>query len=258
MTDNRTPTLAAVLKAAIERAALSMWTMMPGKIVDWDPEIQKASVQPLTRIAVPGTEGEDLSESELVEDLPVISGVRVIFPRTKFAWIYLPVRPDTLCMLLFASRSIEKWLPVSDPGTDTYDPKDPRHHDLNDVVAIPGLYPFGMPIPDFDDWDLRIVNDSPDGGKTEIYLGGNTGDIVLIPSNFIQLGASVAAEPVLLGETLNGLLNDLAQAFVDNAATIVQTAAVPGPGVLNPAVVTALNVFISSLVNALCTKAKVT
>lgn len=56
---------------------------------------------------------------------------------------------------------------------------------------MPGLYPFGDPIPNVDPVDIRIVLLDENGNtRSELYLGGDTGDIVAIAENRVQLGSA--------------------------------------------------------------------
>jgi hypothetical protein len=81
---------------------------------------------------------------------------------------------------------------------------------------------------------------------------------VLLPSSngTIQLGSDPGDEPALLGETMNDELEALFQEFINAAPSFVTTGV--GPGVLNPAVVTALTTFIANLITTLTTKVRVT
>ena len=257
--EDRSPSFAKVIREAIDRVLRSTYTMMPGIVTAWNPESQTVDVQPLIRFAFPGAVvGEDTTEEDLLTDLPVLPGVPIVYPRSKYSRIYFRLDPGSKVMIVFSTFSLEKWLAGN--GAATVDPQDVRHHDLSDAVVVPGLYPgAGDPIPDFDDADVRIINEPPNGLRTEVGLGGDTGDVWLIPSDgdaVVQLGAKEAAEAVLLGETGIAELETLAQSFIDNASTLVQTGV--GPGVLSPTVATALQTFITNLANWLAEKAKVT
>jgi hypothetical protein len=258
--DQRTPNLASVIRRAIESALRSTYTMMPGRVESFDPDTQTANVQPLIRYAFPGqTVNETTTEEDLLTDLPVLPDVPILFPRSKSSTIYWRIDPGSLVMLVFGTFSLEKFL-VSNAETiasGTIDPQDPRHHDLSDAVAIPGLYPEADPIANFDPADIRLINEPEGGPRTEVKLGGDTGDVALIVDRYAQLGDEDADEFTLLGETAIADLQTLAQSFITNAATFVQVASTPGPGILNPTVVTDLGTFISSLAAWLTAKAKV-
>ncbi len=230
---------------------------MPGIVTAWNPDSQTVDVQPLLRHAFSGAVIDaDTTEEDLLTDLPVLPGLPIVYPRSKYSRIYFRLDPGSKVMLVFSTFSLEKWL--QGDGETTVDPQDVRKHDLSDAVAIPGLYPgAGDPIPDFDDADIRIINEPPGGSKTEIGLGGDTGDIFLVTEtgSFVNLGDQSAAEAAVLGDTAIAELQTMVQSFITNAASIVQTGV--GPGVLSPTVVTDLTTFIVNLTTWLATKVKV-
>lgn len=207
--ENRTPTLPNVLRRSVERMLRSVYTMIPGRVVSYDPETQKATITPLIRVPIPGAslDPNASSDDQFTEEIPDLVGVPIMFPRSKAARIYWPIYPDSLVMLVFSMYSLEKFL-VTDMSTGTVDPQDTRRHSLSDAVAIPGLYPFTDPIPDLDDDDVRIILESQHGKRVEIGLGGDTGDFFVIPDNLVQLGEKQAQEPAVLGDTLKQYITD--------------------------------------------------
>jgi hypothetical protein len=124
-----TPTLSEVLQKSIDQVLANVHTCLPGKIETYDDATGLASVQPLLKRKYTG-------EDESIE-LPVISGVPVVFSRTANAYLKLPVAAGDNVMLLFAERSIDKWLTKG----GVVEPGDPAKFSLNDAIAVPGLYP---------------------------------------------------------------------------------------------------------------------
>jgi hypothetical protein len=104
-------------------------TCLPGRIEGYDASKNKAEVQPLIQ--------KKYDNDQLVT-LPIIANVPVVFPRTATAGIFLPVARGDLVLLVFCQNSLDKWLVQG----GIVDPEDRRKHDLNDAIAIPGLYPF--------------------------------------------------------------------------------------------------------------------
>jgi hypothetical protein len=120
-----TPSLAKVLKDAIDSRLVEVHTAMPGVIVTYDPSKQQAQVQPsLKRKYADGT----------IEPLPPISNVPVVHPRGGGASILLPIASGDPCLLVFAERSLDNW--KSEGGIS--DPDDTRKHHLSDAFCIPG------------------------------------------------------------------------------------------------------------------------
>jgi len=261
------PTLANILQRAIELQLRGIFTMLPGRIESYDPATQLANVKPLLKVSIPGatTADGETTEAELSEELPIIPNVKVQFPRVRAAvsggtldaHMYFPVKAGAEVMLIFSMMSLDKW--SAGDGLDPIDPQDPRHHDLSDSIAIVGMYPDGTPISGLDDDDIRIVLDHPVGGRSEIGLGGDTGDAWLIPDPavacYAQLGEKDAAELGVLGETLHAKLYALLDSFKTNAAAIVNTGV--GPGSLNPTVLADIGTFLTGLADILCEKVKV-
>jgi hypothetical protein len=105
-----------------------MYTVLPGIIEKYDPELKQVSVKPLLKKSLAGTE----------LDLPVIENVPIIFPSTKKSLLAFPLSQGDGCLLLFSQRSLDDWL---SKGGNVL-PTDPRMFDLSDAIAIPGLFNF--------------------------------------------------------------------------------------------------------------------
>jgi hypothetical protein len=122
-------TLTKVISDAIENALSDLHTCLPGRIESYDEATGLAKVVPLLR-------RKYVKESAAVE-LPVISGVPVIFPRAGASWIKLPIKSGDYVLLVFAERSLDLWIERG----GSIDPEDSAKFSLNDAVAIPGIYP---------------------------------------------------------------------------------------------------------------------
>ena len=154
---NGKPELADVLLRALRNKLAEVNVAIPGIIDRYDPEQQRADVRPTIRRVY--SDGEE-------RDPPVIVDVPVLWPRSGGASLTFPVRRGDTVLLVVCDRSIERWITQ---GGDTRNPGDPRRHDLNDAVAIPGLVPFNEldPAAPADDVLLRFSGNelrlSPDG-----------------------------------------------------------------------------------------------
>ncbi len=141
--------LSEPLLRAIERAMIEMRVSLPARVEKYDETKQRADVKPLlNRRYADGEEAE----------LPVIAGVPVVWPRAGGAAMTMPVAKGDGVLLVFADRSIDRWL--ANGGQVT--PDDPRTHDLSDAVAIPGLAPFA---------DLGKAGPTPDSSAVVIWHG---------------------------------------------------------------------------------------
>lgn len=148
------PSLAKVLKDAIESRLVDVHTAMPGVIVSYDSSKQQAQVQPsLQRKFAGGT----------VSALPPISNVPVVHPRGGTASILLPIAAGDPCLLIFSERSLDNW--KSQGGIS--DPADTRKHHLSDAFCIPGGSAF---------------NGSVAGDSSDLIIKNGTSVITIKPS----------------------------------------------------------------------------
>lgn len=131
---SRTPTLSEIILNGVEQVLSNVHTSMPGRVESYDPAKQLAKVKPLFK-------RKYASEDQPVE-MPIISNVPVLFPRSESAFIRMPISAGDFVQLIFNERSINRWM---DSGEIT-DPQDPSKFDLNGAVAIVGLYPKSKPI----------------------------------------------------------------------------------------------------------------
>lgn len=184
---NRTPSLAEVIRAAIEQRLADVYTTIPGKIAKYDADTQKADVAPMLLRPLRDEDGNDLPS----ETLPVVPAVPVQFPRAdieggKF-FMSWPLKPGDAVTLHVAKWSLDQW-----EGKELGDPVDPvqfRQFDLSDCIAVPGAYPFKTVLVEADPDNLVIGRDEggvqlhvlPDdtvefrvgGAATEVAVRGN-------------------------------------------------------------------------------------
>jgi hypothetical protein len=223
-----TPQQTDLLRAAIDQELVELHTCLPGRIESYDESTGLAQVKPLLMRKLVG-------KAQPVE-MQVISGVPVWQPRSGNAFVKLPIAAGTLCMLIFAERSLDRWL--SSDGGPT-DPGMPMKHHINDAIAVPGLYPKSSPVPaNGAAGSVEMANGTTyieitSGGKVKINSTGNvevtaggdakvnaTGKMVLTSTN-VNLGDET-------GEAL-ALKSDLAKMVItapNGPCTIVTTACI--------------------------------
>ena len=207
----RDPDLTTLLELFRDVVKADIHVMLPGKIVSYDPDAQKAVVQALVRGRFIAEDGSTIT----VEDLPPIHEVPVEFcgpARGRITW---PVDVGDLCEIRFASSSLARWIrtnagPSVDPGED-------RRHDLTDAICFVGLHTPASP-----------PTDAPQDAVVIHVSGGNT----------IKLGSSGASHPLPQGDNLQSALNTFLSALntyivaiqgtadPSNTATPVLTAAI--------------------------------
>ncbi len=155
-----TPTLAKTIKQSNEAAALNLKVAMPGEVIKYDRKKMLADVQPQFN--------RKYKDGSVVE-MPIIYNVPVAHPRAGTAYIHMPIKKGDNVLLVFADRSMEKWL----TSGGKVDPEDVRNHHIADAIAYPGLYPFNNNVPVSNGDDIIMRNDGPGGGKCEVRVKGN-------------------------------------------------------------------------------------
>jgi hypothetical protein len=200
----RTPELADIIRQAIEDRLADVHTMLPGRIDSYDPATQKADVEPLIARLQKTVDGE------LKEDIPIIPGVPVVFPRTRAYKLTMPVQEGDRCMLVFCEASTEAYqvgqgrqgssalIKQTDP--DTFD-----RFNLTDAVALMGWYN-----------DAEALSSSDQDG---LQIGEDSGAIIHIGNDLVELYEKGAAEFVALAEKTNQRINDLEQAMIQFVGT---------------------------------------
>lgn len=128
---NETPTLAETMRQSIENLLVDIHTALPARVESFDGQKSMVSVQPLLK-------RKFRTETDAI-NLPIISNVPVIFPRTANAFIKMPIAKGDQGLIVFSERSLDKWL---DSGGESISPDDPRKFDLSDAVFLPGLYTY--------------------------------------------------------------------------------------------------------------------
>lgn len=144
-----TPTLTEVIMSGIDKILANVHTAMPGRIESYDAGTQLAKVKPLLN--------RKYTTENQAKELPIISNVPVICPRTARAFIRLPIAAGDTVLLIFCERSIDRWLERG----GTVDPLDPEKFGLNGAVALAGLIPkAGAITPNGDSGSIEVANGS--------------------------------------------------------------------------------------------------
>jgi hypothetical protein len=186
-------TLNDAIDLGIEGRLVNVHTALPGAIISYDFNLQKASIQPLLNKAwADGTS----------TPMPVLENVPVMFPSGGGGGITFPVVEGDTCLLIFNERSTDKWL--TEGGQVT--PDDNRKFDLSDAVAIVGFNPFTKTSTADNNTDVLLTYK---GSKIRIK---QTGAIVIETASTIAIGT----QTIELLQTLITLLNSFT-AFTGSA-----------------------------------------
>lgn len=116
-------------------------TVFPGVIISYDYTTQKAIVQPSLRKVY---QTKDAQGNPLVQDMPILNNLPVVFPRAGGSSISFPINAGDRVLVMCAERSLDQWILSND---DQVTPQDPRQFHLSDAFCLPGLYPFSDPLP---------------------------------------------------------------------------------------------------------------
>jgi hypothetical protein len=129
-------TITELLQNALRSNNIDLHVSLPGKIVNYDSNTQKADIKPLIK-------KKYTTEIEKVVDVPIINEVPVFFPQANGgkAFLHMPINTDDTGLIVFCDRSIDNWLSTND-RTKSFEPDDSRIHDLSDAVFFPGINPF--------------------------------------------------------------------------------------------------------------------
>lgn len=176
-------------------------TAIPGRIVSFDAEKQRAQVEVAVQQYAKVEGGFERWRAPLLPSVPVL------FPRGGGAFITWPLRKGDYCLVIFQERSIDQWC---QKGGTQVDPIWRWEHDLSDAVCIPGFYPYPDALKNLDteaialgfeegSAKLRVREDMVEvGGAADfVALAGKVNQaLTLIQSAFNSLGVTINFEDV--------------------------------------------------------------
>ncbi len=165
-----TPTFAEMLRRAMDARLLDVHTAIPARVEAYDAATLSVDAQPLIKQA-----HEDENGDRVVEQLPVIPSVPVVFPGSGGYRVTFPIVVGDLVLLVFSEASIDKWLETG----GLVDPIDDHRHNISDAIAIPGLRSFASPSA-ANTSALVIEGD-------DVRLGDDTGTAVALKSDLDSL-----------------------------------------------------------------------
>jgi hypothetical protein len=169
------PSPVEALSQAIGGSTAAIHTSAPGVVTAYDRVTQTCSVTPAVKL---GKRKPDGSIARVAP--PGLHNVPVLFPGSGDISITWDLQAGDEVLLLFAERSIAEWRSAGGTGAE---PLDPRRHDIQDAVAIPGLR---------------------SAGKAIAAAGLDEGALVVLAED-IRLGSKDAASALVLEELLPDL-----------------------------------------------------
>lgn len=157
----RDPELENVLRMFGDSLLYGVRVSLPGRITAYDADKQRASVKPLIKDV-----HIDADDQRVTKSLPEVHHVPVMHFGPARGRITFPVAVGDLCLMLFSSSSLDRWLLVG----GEVDPGDDRRHDLNDAVALVGLHHYKS-IPTTAPTDALVLHA---GTGVKVKIGGPT------------------------------------------------------------------------------------
>lgn len=223
---SRNPTLGQLLNDAAESALEGMYVSLPGKVVRYDATTQEADVQP-----IPKDRHVDENGAPVVQALPVVTSVPVIFPGGGGFTLTFPIAVGDLVELQFCGLSIDKWLHTG--SENAVDPEFYARHGLSDAVCFPGLRNFKRP--------------RPTPASNAAVLGAETGAQIHVTSNAIKLGGPTAVQALVLGTAYRAAEDTLITALAAFATLVgADTNVLPATKAGGSTLVTAIGAFQSA------------
>ncbi len=199
---SRSPTLAEVIRAAMDCRELEFHTSLPCRVEKIDKAGKFVDVKPLLRRRFVNPDGTEIDES-----LPVIPRVPIAWPRAGKFFVTFPIKPGDLVEVVITEASRDAF---QASGGEETDPDDFRRFDLSDAWAYPGGgHPDSNALKNFDPDDLVI---GVDGGVVahfkesgEIALGSKTpaDNLALASLTKAQIDAQRSDEATFRAATFN-------------------------------------------------------
>ncbi len=257
------PTEFDVVAAMIELRLTEVHTCFPGRVERYDHDAQTIDVQPMIKLPNPLPDG-----TFEYEDLPVITAVRVLFPRSRWWFLAFGLDEGDSVLVHTTENAFAAWR--ASANTSPVAPGDLRRHHLANSVAQPGLYvesqvlahaPTKTADAAVDAPALVIGSDRADGTRVTMHLDGSLkitqGETVVFQidaDGTNHAGGAIADNFVALANLVNARLSTIQAAFDAHTQVLAGTAGpFPIAGTATPPTSP-----IGSLASVAATKAKAT
>lgn len=172
--------ISSAVKTVVNDAVRNLHTCIPGHILSYNSETQRATVQ----VAI---KRQDFDGNTY--QVPEITEAPVQFPRGGGYSIVFPLSEGDDCLILFSERALDNWKTnggIQEPS------KVIRFHDYTDAIVIPGVYP-------------STTSQSIDAGdETGLVVQSDDVKILIGSDGKIRLGkrGSTPSEAAVLGDVL--------------------------------------------------------
>lgn len=192
---SRSPTIAEVIRTAIESRLLDMHTSIPAKVVRYDAARCVVDAAPCVR--APETDEAGVTTYTA---LPVVTNVPVAFPQGGGFRLTFPIAIGDTVWLSFSEASLDRWMNFG----GEVDPEDPRRFALSDAAAFPGVRALaGSDAAVAASEDGCVLELIGGGAKLRLKAGG-TVEIGTSGADALALASKVATELNTLKTAING------------------------------------------------------
>lgn len=128
-----TPTLGSAFARAMEARLSELNVAIPARVESYDEGKGMISAQPLIMEAKLDESGDRVAVRQ-----EIIHGIPIMLPGSGGVRVRFPINVGDTVLLVFASRSLDRWLVRG----GEVDPEDDRRHSRNDAIAYPNLQSF--------------------------------------------------------------------------------------------------------------------
>lgn len=201
---SESPNLSTLMQAHIRAEMASTYVCQPGRIVAYNANSQRATVELLIRdFVIDRTVPEVVYDTEptRIADVPIMA-----LGSPTMGWIWVPPSVGDTVLVWFADRSLAE---VKGGAGDVFDPVEVADvgalHDLTDAVA------------------MLIPNISTNGARSMGGVGANGPAIIPGTGKYVFLGSptasSFAAKADLVDDRIDYLRQALKQIIIENGLT---------------------------------------
>lgn len=212
---SQNPLLENVIEAAIEQRLDSVFTSLPGIILNYDRKRRTATVQVLIADQQTTETGGTLFVS-----MPPIPTVPVVLPGDYSFGLSLPILQGGPCLVVFSMKSIANW---KNSGGGAFIVSNPQHQTLfhpGDCFCIPGCYPPGSGTPALGNEDAMTMGN---------LFPVDNGVVVAVTPTEVRLGHKDASDPVCLKSDLDALKTWIHTVMIVNATGAIAGTTTPPP-----------------------------
>jgi len=201
------------IRRAIENKTDNLRVAMPGTIVDFDADVQTATVQPLLKERVGG---QWLT-------LPLLLDVPCFFPRAGGYCLTFPVKAGDECIVLFNDMCIDSWWQSGGIQAQA----EIRRHDLSDAMCLLGITSVPQAVTDYSTDSMMLRNEAK-SAYVEITDSGvmnirnNIGDINVDTTQSVNVTAAqnINAEATSITATAQSVSVQASTVSIQAAQTI--------------------------------------